>query len=106
MGETTRLAAMLTILLLAWTPVRAQDRLSYEEVSVRDVLSDIREGDVGAILGWGFAPFQGGALQFINAYGPNRFVARAEQLTAKYGARFAPPRSLLEMAKAGKTYTD
>ena len=26
------------------------------------VLEDIREGDVGAILGWGFAPWSGGPL--------------------------------------------
>jgi 3-hydroxyacyl-CoA dehydrogenase / enoyl-CoA hydratase / 3-hydroxybutyryl-CoA epimerase len=70
------------------------------------VTTTVADTNIGSIFGWGFAPHQGGALQFINAYGPNKFVARAEQLAAKYGARFAPPKSLVEMAKAGKTYVD
>ena len=70
------------------------------------VTTTVADTNIGSIFGWGFAPHQGGALQFINAYGPTKFVARAEQLAAKYGARFAPPKSLVEMAKAGKSYTD
>ncbi|MEX0746467.1 MAG: TonB-dependent receptor [Rhodothermales bacterium] len=41
--EFIRLAAMLAILLPAWSTARAQDRLEYEEVSVRDVLTDVRD---------------------------------------------------------------
>ncbi len=70
------------------------------------VVTTVADTNIGSIFGWGFAPHQGGALQFINAYGPNKFVSRCEQLAAKYGARFAPPKSLVEMAKAGKTYQD
>ncbi|MGQ0699259.1 MAG: 3-hydroxyacyl-CoA dehydrogenase NAD-binding domain-containing protein [Panacagrimonas sp.] len=70
------------------------------------VVTTVADTNIGSIFGWGFAPHQGGALQYINAYSPTKFVARAEQLAAKYGARFAPPRSLIEMAKAGKTYCD
>ena len=70
------------------------------------VVTTVADTNIGSIFGWGFAPHQGGALQYINAYGPTKFVARAEQLASKYGARFAPPKSLLEMAKAGRTYTD
>ncbi|MCC2655832.1 MAG: 3-hydroxyacyl-CoA dehydrogenase [Panacagrimonas sp.] len=70
------------------------------------VTTTVADTNIGSIFGWGFAPHQGGALQFINAYGPNKFVARAEQLAARYGARFAPPKSLVEMAKAGRTFVD
>ncbi|TDU31462.1 3-hydroxyacyl-CoA dehydrogenase/enoyl-CoA hydratase/3-hydroxybutyryl-CoA epimerase [Panacagrimonas perspica] len=70
------------------------------------VVTTVADTNIGSIFGWGFAPHQGGALQFINAYGPGKFVARAQSLAAKFGARFAPPKSLIEMAKAGKTYQD
>ena len=70
------------------------------------VVVTVADTNIGSIFGWGFAPHQGGALQYINAYGPSKFVARAQQLSSKYGARFAPPKSLLEMAKAGKHYAD
>jgi 3-hydroxyacyl-CoA dehydrogenase / enoyl-CoA hydratase / 3-hydroxybutyryl-CoA epimerase len=30
------------------------------------VLTDIREGDVGAILGWGFAPWSGGPFSWLD----------------------------------------
>ncbi|MGQ0621294.1 MAG: 3-hydroxyacyl-CoA dehydrogenase NAD-binding domain-containing protein [Panacagrimonas sp.] len=70
------------------------------------VVTTVADTNIGSIFGWGFAPHQGGALQYINAYGLNKFVARSEQLAAKYGARFAPPTLLLEMAKAGRTFQD
>jgi 3-hydroxyacyl-CoA dehydrogenase / enoyl-CoA hydratase / 3-hydroxybutyryl-CoA epimerase len=64
----------------------------------------VADANIGSIFGWGFAPHQGGALQFINAYGVAKFVERAEQLAAKYGPRFKPAKLLLEMASTGKTF--
>ncbi len=58
----------------------------YEE----GVLRSVADGNIGSIFGWGFALFQGGALQFINAYGPKKFVERARELAKKCGARFEP----------------
>jgi 3-hydroxyacyl-CoA dehydrogenase/enoyl-CoA hydratase/3-hydroxybutyryl-CoA epimerase len=72
----------------------------YEE----GVVTSVADANIGSIFGWGFAPHQGGALQFINAYGVERFVKRAEALAARYGARFKPARALLEMAQTGKTF--
>jgi 3-hydroxyacyl-CoA dehydrogenase/enoyl-CoA hydratase/3-hydroxybutyryl-CoA epimerase len=45
----------------------------YEE----NVLRSVADANIGSIFGWGFAPFHGGALQFINAMGAKAFVARA-----------------------------
>src|SRR5258707_5768770 len=56
------------------------------------VLTDIREADVGSILGFGFAPFSGGTLSYIDMMGTARFVAMCERLAAKLGTRFAPSR--------------
>ncbi len=65
------------------------------------VVTSAADANIGSIFGWGFAPFTGGTLQFINAYGIRRFVERSGQLAGQYGARFEPPELLVEMA--GKT---
>lgn len=72
----------------------------YEE----GVLTSVADANIGSIFGWGFAPFQGGTLQYINAYGLPAFVARSGELAAKYGERFEPPELLVRMAEAGETF--
>ncbi len=65
------------------------------------VLRSTADGNIGSIFGWGFAPFQGGALQFINAMGAATFVARARELQARYGERFAPAAVVIKQAMEG-----
>lgn len=68
------------------------------------VVTDPREADVGSIIGFGFAPFTGGTLSYIDGMGTANFTALCEQLSKKYGPRFAPPKILQEMAKTGETF--
>ncbi len=68
------------------------------------VVVDPREADVGSILGFGFAPFTGGTLSYIDGMGTKAFVALCDGLAAKHGARFAPPKLLRDMAQAGETF--
>ncbi|MCJ2010107.1 3-hydroxyacyl-CoA dehydrogenase NAD-binding domain-containing protein [Methylobacterium sp. J-092] len=68
------------------------------------VITDPREADVGSILGFGFAPFTGGALSYIDFMGAKDFVALAEGLEAKHGPRFAVPDNLRAMAESGGTF--
>jgi 3-hydroxyacyl-CoA dehydrogenase/enoyl-CoA hydratase/3-hydroxybutyryl-CoA epimerase len=68
------------------------------------VLRSSADANLGSIFGWGYAPFHGGTLQFINAYGVSQFVARADALAEQYGERFAPPRLLREMAAQGERF--
>ena len=70
------------------------------------VLMDVREGDVGAILGWGFAPWSGGPLSWFDMLGSEYAAARCGELEAAYGARFAVPNILQKMAKDGKAFYD
>jgi 3-hydroxyacyl-CoA dehydrogenase/enoyl-CoA hydratase/3-hydroxybutyryl-CoA epimerase len=70
------------------------------------VLRSVADANVGSIFGWGFAPFQGGALQFINALGPARFVARARELAAAHGPRFAPAACVVRLAEHGGEFGD
>ncbi len=68
------------------------------------VVTDPREADVGSILGFGYAPYTGGTLSFIDGMGLEAFVARARALAASHGPRFAPPEKLIEMAEKGQTF--
>ena len=68
------------------------------------VIVDPREADVGAILGWGFAPWTGGPISLIDGVGLKAFVERCDALAQKYGKRFAPPALLREMAEKGETF--
>ena len=68
------------------------------------VLMDIREGDVGAILGWGFAPWSGGPFSWLDMIGAARAVEICEELEKKHGARFSAPALLREIAEVGDTF--
>jgi len=70
------------------------------------VLTDVREADVGSILGFGFAPFSGGTLSWIDTMGTKKFVAACRKLEKKYGARFAPNKLLLDLAAKGEGFYD
>ncbi|HEY0846734.1 MAG TPA: 3-hydroxyacyl-CoA dehydrogenase NAD-binding domain-containing protein [Noviherbaspirillum sp.] len=72
----------------------------YEE----KVVLTVADANIGSIFGWGFAPFQGGALQYINAYGVANFVRRAKELAERYGDYFAPAGILVRMAKDGTRF--
>jgi 3-hydroxyacyl-CoA dehydrogenase/enoyl-CoA hydratase/3-hydroxybutyryl-CoA epimerase len=68
------------------------------------VLTDIREGDVGAILGWGFAPWSGGPFGWLDIIGAAKAVEICESLTASFGPRFTAPKMLRDMAAKGQTF--
>ena len=70
------------------------------------VLMDVREGDVGAILGWGFAPWSGGPLSWFDMLGARYAAARCDELESAYGPRFAAPDLLREMAEEGDAFYD
>jgi 3-hydroxyacyl-CoA dehydrogenase / enoyl-CoA hydratase / 3-hydroxybutyryl-CoA epimerase len=68
------------------------------------VITDVREADVGSILGFGFAPFSGGTLSYIDGMGTKAFVDLCKKLEKKYGPRFKPSKLLIDMAKKGETF--
>lgn len=68
------------------------------------VIDDPREADLGAILGWGFAPWSGGPITLIDQTGLKAFVETADRLAATYGDRFKVPELLREMAAKGETF--
>jgi 3-hydroxyacyl-CoA dehydrogenase / enoyl-CoA hydratase / 3-hydroxybutyryl-CoA epimerase len=68
------------------------------------VVTDVREADVGSILGFGFAPFTGGTLSYIDGMGSRAFVSLCAGFAKRYGARFRPCKLLSDMAKKGQTF--
>jgi 3-hydroxyacyl-CoA dehydrogenase/enoyl-CoA hydratase/3-hydroxybutyryl-CoA epimerase len=68
------------------------------------VVTDMREADVGSILGFGFAPFTGGTISYIDGMGIQAFVALCSAFAKRYGDRFKPSKLLLDMAKKGETF--
>jgi 3-hydroxyacyl-CoA dehydrogenase/enoyl-CoA hydratase/3-hydroxybutyryl-CoA epimerase len=68
------------------------------------VVTDVREADVGSILGFGFAPFTGGTISYIDGMGVQAFVDLCNGLAKDYGERFKPCKLLNDMAKKGDTF--
>ena len=68
------------------------------------VITDVREADVGSILGFGFPPFTGGTLSYIDFMGAKTFVDRLNRLAKIHGPRFKPNRLLRDLAKTGETF--
>ncbi len=69
-----------------------------------NVLTDPRDADVGGILGWGFAPYSGGPVSYIDTIGAKAFVARCEAFEKKYGERFKPNKLLRDMAAKNESF--
>ena len=68
------------------------------------VLESVQDANIGSIFGIGFAPWTGGAIQYLNQYGLDKAVARAGELEAKYGERFAAPQLLKDKASQGRFF--
>jgi len=100
-------------------PQLAPEKVDYDELQQRllvtialeaarvmeeGIVTDPREADVGSILAFGFAPYTGGALSYIDGIGAKAFVKIARKLQKKYGAEFKAPKLLLDMAEKGETF--
>jgi len=78
--------------------------LEAARVMEEGIVTDPREADVGSILAFGFAPYTGGALSYIDGIGAAEFVRLAKKLQKKYGAQFKAPKLLLDMAEKGESF--
>ena len=88
------LATMFPVAAQQPTQPELIDRLMFAQANEaarccgEGVLRSVADTNIGSIFGWGIAPFQSGALQFINTMGAQRFAARSHALAARYGARY------------------
>ena len=79
---------------------------SLEAVRALDdgVIADPIDGDVAAVLGWGYPAHLGGPFAYVDRLGAARFVDECEALARRFGGRFEPPATLRGMAAAGRTF--
>ena len=68
------------------------------------VIEHPAEADVGALLGWNFAPQTGGPLSSIDQTGVGTFVRRYDALAERRGERFRPNALLRAMANRGERF--
>ena len=114
-GGTKYLWPELTNLFPQQTPLEQQemiDRMLIVQAldTVRcleeGVLRSVADANIGSIFGWGFSPFNGGTLQYINGVGLKKVIEKAKVLEAKYGERFAVPKLLQDKADKGELFVD
>ena len=68
------------------------------------VVTHAEDGDIGSIFGWGFPPYTGGTLSYIDTMGISEFVAECDRMTASYGERFAVSPWLRERAEKDQPF--
>jgi len=68
------------------------------------IITDPREADVGAALGFGFPKWTGGPISLIEQIGIPKFVAECDALADRHGERFRPGPMLRSMAAEGRTF--
>jgi len=68
------------------------------------VLRNAESGDLGAVMGIGFPPFEGGPFRYCDRLGLKTIVARLNALESKLGRRFTPCPLLVQMAEKGETF--
>ncbi len=92
------------------SPAAVKERLLYRQLVecarcfAEGVLETPEDGDLGAIFGWGFAPFTGGPFSHMDTVGLAEVVQTLDRLAQAHGERFTPPQLLRDMAAKGETF--
>lgn len=68
------------------------------------VVRSARDGDIGAIFGIGYPAFRGGPLSYLDDLGAAHVVQVLQALEQKFGSRFTPAPSLVQMAERGERF--
>ena len=68
------------------------------------VVRSPRDGDIGAVMGFGFPPFRGGPFRYLDDLGAAIVVTELERLAGRVGPRFAPAEPLVDLAKRNGRY--
>lgn len=92
------------------SPAEVRERLLYRQLIEcarcyeEGVLTAPEDGDIGAIFGWGFAPYTGGPFSHMDTVGISTVVETLDRLAKAHGPRFAPTKQLREMAAKGENF--
>lgn len=69
------------------------------------IIASPRDGDIGAVFGFGYPPMRGGPFRHIDALGPGAVCSRLAQLRERYGDVYSPPTLLVDLAKSGMNFS-
>jgi 3-hydroxyacyl-CoA dehydrogenase/enoyl-CoA hydratase/3-hydroxybutyryl-CoA epimerase len=69
-----------------------------------EIVRHPRDVDAGMIFGTGFPPFRGGLIKQADNMGTASCVEQMNALRDKFGERFAPPQSLVDLARKDGTF--
>lgn len=92
------------------SPAAVRERLLYRQLVEcarcfeEGVLTAPEDGDIGAIFGWGFAPWTGGPFSHMDTVGIADVIQTLDRLAGDYGPRFAPTEQMRAMAAAGDRF--
>jgi 3-hydroxyacyl-CoA dehydrogenase/enoyl-CoA hydratase/3-hydroxybutyryl-CoA epimerase len=73
-------------------------------LAVQPSVEEVKDGDLGAILGVGFPAFLGGPYAAMDTLGLPAVIAECDRLRAAYGDLYAIPDTVRAMAAAGQTF--
>ena len=68
------------------------------------VIRSPRDGDIGAVFGFGFPPFRGGPFRYMDSLGAAELVRQLEGLNDRFPGRYAPAETLVAMARRNGTF--
>jgi len=69
-----------------------------------DIIENPVVGDIGLVFGTGFAPFRGGPFRYVDQVGVDKFVAKMNGFSERYGPQFEPCDLLKDYARSGKKF--
>jgi 3-hydroxyacyl-CoA dehydrogenase/enoyl-CoA hydratase/3-hydroxybutyryl-CoA epimerase len=68
------------------------------------IIRSPRDGDIGAVFGFGFPPFRGGPFRYIDALGAAEVLRQLEELNDRFPGRFEPSELLVAMVRRGEKF--
>ncbi len=68
------------------------------------VIRSPRDGDIGAVFGFGFPPFLGGPFRYMDSLGAAEVVRQLEELNDRFPGHYAPAESLVAMARRNERF--
>jgi 3-hydroxyacyl-CoA dehydrogenase/enoyl-CoA hydratase/3-hydroxybutyryl-CoA epimerase len=69
-----------------------------------NIIRSPRDGDVGAVFGFGFPPFRGGPFRYMDTLGAPEVLRQLEELNDRFPGRFEPAELLVSMARRGERF--
>jgi 3-hydroxyacyl-CoA dehydrogenase/enoyl-CoA hydratase/3-hydroxybutyryl-CoA epimerase len=66
------------------------------------IIRSPRDGDIGAVLGFGFPSFLGGPFRYVDSMGTGTTLKRLEYMALRLGPHFYPAALLRDLARQGK----